>query len=562
MAVKINLEKKVKFWRFVHHDASSVNIDRMSGDYNQAVQKLIQPRVKVSNDDAIPEEQVSRDYESLYPENYTEVEVAKIRKRAEMIQTVQGMKNLAFDNNILFWFSNHGQQLSDRSLVLNGSRNDGHQLTTPAGANPRPDSPGKSKNLMNFTLQPMATNPTSTAVLVAWAKLDMNGVDSSDAVEAFINSCQQTPSMMSVVSPNKSRNSVNLDASDKVKNPRSANNFKTFESKGKYFLKIHSGHNPEDEIVEVLFFESREKLEEWRGWLAKVPVCFLDLKHRYEFIQHRGRDGPYRIVDVRCRRSGAVRNAKIVDCFSNASNGFICPKLLHQNIERAVAEILLLRRLEDSTFAEKFMDIYLSSGQLWIILTHLEGEKLSDWVSRFNSKPSDDPFVVEVLLEIILGLLQIVKLLAKKSVLHGNIASERVLIKICSCTSCQEGGIGLKIGLASQISHEFSNVQALENYQLDTSKSPRRQNIVIDTSFHRAVIFGLTGFEKATAYPQKFQLKNFEQKKTDNLSLLSMSHNTSYHLKPIKHLKDPLVKRNLCPENEDIFAIGKIIFEM
>src|SRR3990167_5664700 len=437
MAVKINLEKKVKFWRFVHHDASSVNIDRMSGDYNQAVQKLIQPRVKVSNDDAIPEEQVSRDYESLYPENYTEVEVAKIRKRAEMIQTVQGMKNLAFDNNILFWFSNHGQQLSDRSLVLNGSRNDGHQLTTPAGANPRPDSPGKSKNLMNFTLQPMATNPTSTAVPVAWAKLDMNGADSSDAVEAFINSCQQTPSMMSVVSPNKSRNSVNLDASDKVKNPRSANNFKTFESKGKYFLKIHSGHNPEDEIVEVLFFESREKLEEWRGWLAKVPVCFLDLKHRYEFIQHRGRDGPYRIVDLRSTNEYKLQfEARVMDCCS--ANSACNPDSLDQDMLRkslaaAHEESLILQELAEFSCAPTFHEIHFEGKAVWCLTETLEGEHFSEWFGRYILKDSHEDKLILPVLKLIRELLDLVRLLTVARISHNGITKERIVVHACKC---------------------------------------------------------------------------------------------------------------------------------
>src|SRR3990167_7230649 len=318
MAVKINLEKKVKFWRFVHHDASSVNIDRMSGDYNQAVQKLIQPRVKVSNDDAIPEEQVSRDYESLYPENYTEVEVAKIRKRAEMIQTVQGMKNLAFDNNILFWFSNHGQQLSDRSLVLNGSRNDGHKLTTPAGAN-----------------------------------------------------------------------------------PRSANNFKTFESKGKYFLKIHSGHNPEDEIVEVLFFESREKLEEWRGWLAKVPVCFLDLKHRYEFIQHRGRDGPYRIVDLRSSEMQFELAGRILDCTSAQS--------IVSSLEEARQECYVLLDMQKYGIAPVFREIHLYGTQVWVITTPVTGVYLSDWFQDYLSKDSHEDTLASRVLQFILALMQSVK---------------------------------------------------------------------------------------------------------------------------------------------------------
>ena len=559
MAVKINFDQKVKFWRFVHHEASAVNIDRMSGDYNQAVQKLIKPKAK-ETDDGIAEEQVSRDFESLYPENYTEADVSRIRKKAELIQTVQGMKNLAYDNNILFWFSNHGQGLSDRSLVVSVSPGDTSRVAKQPAPTTRPGSPNKSKNLGNFTLQPMATTQTHEAVLVAWAKLDMNGVDSSDAIEAFI-SAVQTPSMASVVSPNKSRNSMNLDSSEKPKGQRSANNFKTFESKGKYFLKIHAGHNPEDEIVEVLFFESRDKLEEWREWMAKVPVCFLDLKHRYEFIQHRGRDGPYRIAQVKCRRSGEFRAARIVDCFSNATGGTLSHRMLGDNLQRVFGEIQILNKLQGTGYAQQFFELFIFSGQLWAIVSFVDGEHLGDWLSRLNTKPMDDPLVVESLLEVILGLLHIVKSLVRNKILHGNISKENVLIKVCSCPGCMQKGTANKIGLASQISQDASKNLGQDGF---VKFSQQAQNLfeIIDPHehYHPPLSFCLTNFSTSKVYNTKSLARTdgFQE----NPTLLSMSHNTSFHFKPIQQLKEGLVRRYVNPEHEDIYALGKIIFEM
>lgn len=457
MAVKINFDQKVKFWRFVHHEASSVNIDRMSGDYNQAVQKLIKPKPK-DTDDGIAEEQVSRDFESLYPENYTEADVNRIRKRAELIQTVQGMKNLAYDNNILFWFSNHGQGLSDRSLVVSVTPGDTSRVAKQQAPTTRPGSPNRSKNLGNFTLQPMAITQTQEAVLVAWAKLDMNGVDSSDAIEAFISSVQ-TPSMASVVVPNKSRNSVNLDSTEKPKGQRSANHFKTFESKGKYFLKIHAGHNPEDEIVEVLFFESRDKLEEWREWMAKVPVCFLDLKHRYEFIQHRGRDGPYRIVDLRCRftmraeEPEAIYQGRIVDCSSCYGSLSIDYALVQKAVQNILREVRVLKALHEHKCAPEFIEIQREGSKFWVLTSSLSGERFSEWFERYVMKDFYACQMMLPILKLIRGLIDMVARLAKSRVAHMDISKQKIFVEVCKCLRCaRKGATNMVLDMVSEIS--------------------------------------------------------------------------------------------------------------
>ena len=308
--------------------------------------------------------------------------------------------------------------------------------------------------------------------------------------------------------------------------------------------------------------------------MAKVPVCFLDLKHRYEFIQHRGRDGPYRIVDLRSL-SPTRRDcqARLLECSSRAGVETQSPESLPLRLTAAKQEFLILWRLRELRIGPICREIFLEENIVWVVTEQLSGEMFSDWFSRYISMDSHEERMIIPGLKLIRELLELLNALSRGNIAHNSISKERIYVEVCRCQVCTcAGGTKILLGVVSSVGKERSDSaneasNTLRNGASESIPEISQNTGAVNSTFRRISIrdhkkwwFKLSSFwASQQTNPSRWGASNhFERGNSSQHPFYKMSTN------PISlAMSSPSSPRKESThQQEDIFSMGKIIYEM
>ena len=463
-----------------------------------------------------------------------------IYKTAEMLNTKEGPKLLAFHNPYLIWFH---QDAKKQSWI--------------------PTNQGENAEMENDS------QLNSVPQVEGWTDIRGYFVDTHDHKESqtrwsSVNAGFYQDLKLSQGGSKSPTRSYLLDISDEWKGEYSAvympemslgQNLQPQPQQYHLSLRKHM----EDRPGEIIYFQTEEQHEDWRKKFSYAPVFFTDFENRYSQLGQDRKEGSQRILKAQHNKSQETVIARVYDPHHSQDS----PRVEEVKVQ-LLREASILSKLVATGVCRNFRELcYSKTNSFMIVEEYVDQIPFTDWFSTTWCPEHADQTDTAAALSLMADLTNLVVSLNNAGVCHGNLCKDNFFVRTSPASF--DSSVAVRMTSTPKIRYqppEFSG-----------RKTPGFSQMVGCSGFLKTLLgsrkgsFHLIGKEsginsskmfRGASISFKIMLKGFGRERQQNGK--HFTYNNADSSKPHEPQPTPAAKTGM--SKADVYALGLLFVEI